>query len=133
MDGFLLHPRLAADTAFVADLELSRLLVMRDQRFAWAVLVPRRPLACELHALSPEDRALLLEEAAWVADRLSAWPGVTKINHGALGNLVPQLHWHVVGRSPQDPAWPGPVWGSGPAVGPEPEWLDSLVTHLRPA
>jgi diadenosine tetraphosphate (Ap4A) HIT family hydrolase len=131
MSAFELHPRLAADTAEVCDLALCRLVVMRDARFAWAILVPRRAGVREVHDLVPSDQALLMGEAARVAARIAAWPGVTKINHGALGNLVPQLHWHVVGRSPSDAAWPGPVWGSGPAVEPPEHWLAALVSHLR--
>jgi diadenosine tetraphosphate (Ap4A) HIT family hydrolase len=130
MSGFELHPRLAADTVPVGDLALCRLLVMRDARFAWAILVPRRAGVREVHELAPSDQALLIGEAALVAARIAGWPGITKINHGALGNLVPQLHWHVVGRAPGDAAWPGPVWGSGAAVEPEPGWLAALVSLL---
>lgn len=116
MSGFALHPRLAADTWVAGELALCRVLVMQDARFPWAILAPRLADARELHALDAAQRGLLMDEAAAVAAALSTLPGIVKINHGALGNLVPQLHWHVVARHPQDAAWPGPVWGSGPAV-----------------
>lgn len=128
--AWVLHERLAADTLPVRDLALSRLLVMRDARFAWAILVPRVPDLTELHRLPAADRDQLMREVTAVASALAGLPGVTKINHGALGNLVPQFHWHVVARHPGDAAWPGPVWGSGAAVPPEPEALEQLVAAL---
>lgn len=113
---FDLHPRLAADTAFVADWRVSRVLLMNDARYRWIVLVPRIANAVELFDLTQPDRALLLEEVVKTSERLKRLTGAAKINVGALGNLVPQLHVHVVARSPGDPAWPGPVWGHSPAV-----------------
>lgn len=128
--AWVLHERLAADTVPVQDLALSRLLVMRDARFAWAILVPRVPGLTELHQLPATDRDRLMQEVTAVATALAGLPGVTKINHGALGNLVPQFHWHVVARHPGDAAWPGPVWGSGAAVAPDPAVLEQLVATL---
>ena len=115
MTSFPLHPRLKADTVFVADWPLSRVLLMDDRRYGWLVLVPRRPGMTELFDLSQPDRATLMEEAARAAMLLKTITGAAKINIGALGNLVPQLHLHVVARNPGDPAWPGPVWGHSPA------------------
>lgn len=125
-EPFSLHPRLAADTAFVADWALSRVLLMDDARYAWLVLVPRREGLVELHDLTPTERALLIEELARAGAGLKAITGAAKINIGALGNLVPQLHVHVVARGPGDPAWPGPVWGHSPAV-----LYDSTSRELR--
>lgn len=128
--AWVLHERLAADTVPVRDLALCRLLVMRDARFAWAILVPRVTGLTELHQLPAADRDRLMQEVTAVATALAGLPGVTKINHGALGNLVPQFHWHVVARHPGDAAWPGPVWGSGAAVAPDPAVLEQLVATL---
>lgn len=111
--SFELHPRLAANTSFIADWPLCRVLLMEDARYFWLVLVPRREGVSEITELSPQDRAALMEEAAR-AGRIIKDSG--KLNIGALGNLVPQLHLHVVARQPGDPAWPGPVWGHSPAV-----------------
>jgi diadenosine tetraphosphate (Ap4A) HIT family hydrolase len=116
MTEFALHPRLAADTAFVADWDLSRVLLMNDARYRWLILVPRRAAAVEIFDLSPPDRIALGEETARAARLLKDSAAAAKINIGALGNLVPQLHVHVVARNPGDPAWPGPVWGHSPAV-----------------
>ncbi|MEJ0025869.1 MAG: HIT family protein [Rhizomicrobium sp.] len=116
MSSFTLHPRLAADTAFVADWTLSRILLMNDARYRWLILVPRRADAVELSDLDAADRATLTEEIAAASQILRRLTGAHKINIGALGNLVPQLHVHIVARGPGDPAWPGPVWGHSPAV-----------------
>ncbi len=113
MSDFRLHPRLEADTAFVADWPLCRVLAMNDARYPWLVLVPRRE-ATELHDLNERDRALLIEQIARASEKLKAFTQAAKINVGALGNLVPQLHIHIIARNPGDAAWPGPVWGQGP-------------------
>lgn len=114
--SFVLDSRLAGDTLPVCDLALSAVRLMNDSRYPWLVLVPRRPDAVELHALSPEDRATLLDETCRAAVALAELAPGCKINTGALGNVVRQLHIHVLARHPGDPAWPGPVWGHSPAV-----------------
>ena len=93
---------------------LSELLLFDDARYPWFVLVPRRSGAEELVHLSEDDRETLQAESAALATALkSAFP-VDKVNVGALGNVVRQLHVHHVGRRLDDPAWPGPVWGHSP-------------------
>lgn len=131
MAEFTLHPRLAADTIFVDDWPLSRVLLMNDARYAWLVLVPRRVDAVELHDLASADRAALIEEIARAGAGLKALTSTAKINTGALGNIVPQLHVHVVARAPGDPAWPGPVWGHSPAERYTPPALDERLSWLR--
>jgi diadenosine tetraphosphate (Ap4A) HIT family hydrolase len=113
---FALQPRLAADTVEVTRLPLCRVLLMKDRRFPWLILVPEREGAREIAELPPADRAELIEEIARASDVLTRLFQPDKLNVGALGNVVPQLHVHVVARFSSDPAWPGPVWGSGPAV-----------------
>jgi diadenosine tetraphosphate (Ap4A) HIT family hydrolase len=113
--SFALHPRLAADTSVIADWPLCRILLMEDARYFWLILVPRREGVTEITDLSADERALLMEEAARAGEIISH-AGSVKLNIAALGNVVPQLHLHVVGRTPGDPAWPGPVWGHSPAV-----------------
>ena len=111
--SFVLDTRLAADTFPIGDLALSRLLLMDDARFCWLILVPRQADSSELVDLDARERAVLMEEIAGVSEVLRAMPGVDKINVGALGNIVRQLHVHVVARRIGDAAWPGPVWGAG--------------------
>jgi diadenosine tetraphosphate (Ap4A) HIT family hydrolase len=113
--SFALDPRLAADTVFAADWPLCRVLLMNETRYFWLVLVPRLADVIEITDLSPGQRAMLMEEAAR-AGKIIKDSGAAKLNIGALGNVVPQLHLHVVGRGPGDPAWPGPVWGRGAGV-----------------
>jgi diadenosine tetraphosphate (Ap4A) HIT family hydrolase len=133
LTGFALHERLSADTVFVCDWSLSRVLLMNDARYPWLILVPRRTDATELFDLSPSDRAVLMEETARASERLKVLTGAAKINVGALGNLVPQLHVHVVGRNPGDAAWPGPVWGKGTATPYDADSRDMLIVKLRSA
>jgi diadenosine tetraphosphate (Ap4A) HIT family hydrolase len=115
--GFVLHPRLMADTAVIVDWSLSRVLLMNDKRFPWIVLVPRRPNAVEIFDLDATSRTVLTNEIARAAERLKDWAGrhggADKINVGIIGNLVPQLHIHVVARKKGDAVWPGTVWGAG--------------------
>jgi diadenosine tetraphosphate (Ap4A) HIT family hydrolase len=116
MSDFALHPKFAADGLFIADWSLSRVLLMNDARYPWLILVPRRVGATEIFDLTLEDRATLTEEIARASEGLKKLTGAAKINIGALGNLAPQLHIHVVARNPDDAAWPGPVWGQGSAI-----------------
>ena len=129
--AFELDPRLAADTAFVADWPLCRVLVMNDSRYPWLVLVPRRPGLVEIHDLSAADRATLIEEIARATDRLKSWAKADKMNVGALGNIVRQLHVHVVARRPGDAAGAGPVWGVGKAIPYAEQELARLCSDLR--
>ncbi len=112
-DGFALDPQLARDTAFVADRALCRVLLMDDARFPWLVLVPRRAGLVELCDLGPAERTLLFDELELAAHALRSVAPCARLNVGALGNVVRQLHVHVVGRREDDAAWPGPVWGHG--------------------
>ncbi len=131
MDSFHLHPRLDADTALIADWALSRVLLMNDSRYPWVILVPRRANLSEIHNLKHAERLVLIEEINRASERLKAIASAAKINVGALGNLVPQLHIHVVARHPGDAAWPGPVWGNGQAVPYEQGIKDALIRKLR--
>lgn len=110
---FELHPQLQSDTAFVADWGLSRVLLLNDARFPWLILVPRRESMHELHDLTENDGEVLVEEIMRASRSLKSIVRADKINIGALGNLVPQLHIHIVARRSGDAAWPGPVWGCG--------------------
>ncbi len=128
---FQLHPRLAADTLPVASLELSELLLMNDSRYVWLILVPRQTDATEVYHLSATQRNALMEEISRVAQVLAGDFGGDKINVGALGNLVPQLHIHVILRRHDDAAWPGPVWGQGQAEPYSAEAAAEGVKRLR--
>lgn len=113
---FALHPTLARDTVEVARLPLCRVLLMNDRRFPWLILVPEREGLREIHDLPPAERSMLIEEIAQAGQVLVHLFQPDKLNTGALGNVVPQLHVHVIARFAADAAWPGPVWGSGAAI-----------------
>jgi diadenosine tetraphosphate (Ap4A) HIT family hydrolase len=115
MGAFTVHPRLAADTHFLADMSLCRVLLLNDARFPWLILVPRRTALRELTDLHIEDRSLAFDEIERASDALRKLYAPTRINVAAIGNIVNQLHIHVVARSAQDAAWPGTVWGHGSA------------------
>ena len=128
--SFALHPRLAADTVTLADWELSRLCLMDDARYPWLILVPRREGLGELHDLSDAGGLVLIEEIKRASEGLKRITGAARINMGALGNLVPQLHIHVVARNPGDAAWPGPVWGQGTRVPYAADAKEALIERL---
>jgi diadenosine tetraphosphate (Ap4A) HIT family hydrolase len=124
---------LAADTLPVGDLELSRVLLMNDARYPWLILVPRRAGLAEIVDLDAVDRAILIEEVAAASAFVRALPHVDKLNVGALGNVVKQLHVHVLGRAVGDPAWPGPVWGAGEAWPYDSGAAEALIVRARDA
>jgi diadenosine tetraphosphate (Ap4A) HIT family hydrolase len=130
---FVLDPRLEADTQHVASLELSDVRLMNDARFPWLVLVPRRVDLVEICDLAAAEQALLWQEANRAAQVLREIAPFDKLNLGALGNIVRQLHVHVVGRREGDAAWPGPVWGSGRALPYDEAALGQLKLRLRGA
>lgn len=115
MSEFILDPRLAKDTTPLGKLALSRVLLMKDGRFPWLILVPERAGMVEIFDLSTDDREMLLAEACAMGTKLKDGLGATKINIANLGNSVAQLHVHVIARFSQDAAWPNPVWNSGQA------------------
>ncbi|MFG1461508.1 HIT family protein [Xanthobacter sp. DSM 24535] len=113
---FHIDPRLVADGPALGDLPLCHVRLVDDARFPWIVLVPRRSGASEIIDLPPEDRRILMDEISAASAALKAISGCAKLNVAALGNMVAQLHVHVVGRNPTDAAWPGPVFGHGTRV-----------------
>jgi diadenosine tetraphosphate (Ap4A) HIT family hydrolase len=128
---FVLDPRLASDTFAIGDLSLSRALLMNDARYPWVILAPRRHGVVDLSDLTSTDRAALIEEVARACETMHSLPDVEKVNVGALGNIVRQLHIHIVGRNARDFAWPGPVWGAGSSRAyPESE-REALLARLK--
>lgn len=128
---FALDPRLAADTFPVTSLPLCDVLLMNDARYPWLILVPRRAGLVEITDLDPGAQATLWRETNRASAALRALVPCDKLNLGALGNIVRQLHVHLVARREGDAAWPGPVWGNGKAERYEPIARDHLIEHLR--
>ena len=130
---FALDARLAADTVAVTSLPLCEVLLMNDARFAWLVLVPRRAALVEITDLATEDQTTLWQEVNRATAALRAVAPCDKLNLGALGNIVRQLHMHLVARVEGDSAWPGPVWGNGKAETYSAQALGERVEALRDA
>lgn len=128
-----LHPQLRKDTFDIVTLDLCRVLLMNDRRFPWLILVPDRADAREWHHLSEDDQGLSMREVTQAARALEDIFAPDKINIGALGNLVPQLHIHVIARFDTDPAWPGPVWGFGAAEPYDAPSREATLAKLRDA
>lgn len=131
--AFALDPRLQADTRHVAMLPLCELRLMDDARYPWLILVPRRAGMAEIADLAETEQRQLWQEANQAAAALRAVAACDKLNLGALGNIVRQLHLHVVARTEGDAAWPGPVWGSGAAVPYDAGMLAARMDALRQA
>jgi len=112
---FELHAQLAKDCTVIGDLPLSNLLLMNDANYPWFVLVPKREGKREWYELDTDEQQQLLRETNALAKYLQEKTGARKMNIGALGNMVPQLHVHVIARFESDAAWPAPVWGKVPA------------------
>jgi len=133
MVGFALDARLEADSEPVMWLGLCELRLMNDRRWPWLLLVPQRAGIEELHDLTPLDQAMITFETNLVAQGLKKTTRCTKINSAALGNLVRQLHIHVIARSEGDPGWPGPVWGHGARQPYRPEDVHKFAAQIRAA
>jgi len=130
---FALDPRLAGDTHALGDLELSRALLMDDARFPWLILVPRRARLRELTDLDDSAQQLLFAEINRCARTLQTLFAPDKLNIAALGNVVAQLHVHIIARHTNDAAWPRPVWGFGERVRYAPDARDARIEMLHHA
>ena len=129
--GWRLDPQIERDTVPVVDLPLCRVLLMNDANYPWLLLVPRRPNASEITDLDGVERAQLMAEIAETAQSLKAITACDKINVASLGNVVAQLHVHVIARFRGDVAWPKPVWGVVPPRVHPPDAAAKLITVLR--
>ena len=125
---FELHPQLAADTVEVDRWDCCRVLLMNDATYPWLILVPQRADVRELHALSADDLTLTTAEIVRASQAMERLFQPIKMNVAALGNMVTQLHIHVIARFEHDPAWPNPVWGVTPAV---PYGVDDLAARVE--
>ena len=133
LDEFKLDRRLESDSDRVIQTGLCDLRLSKDARWPWLILVPRRTDITEVFELTPLDQVLLTFETEMVASALKKITGATKINIGALGNIVRQLHVHVIARFEGDANWPGPVWGFGRAEPYEDGKRDEFIAKLREA
>lgn len=130
-ESFSLHDRLYQDTDFVTDLPLCRVLLAKDGRFPWLILVPRQEGLTEIIDLSVIDQHQLLAEINLCSQFLKQHLGAEKLNVAALGNMVAQLHIHIIARFQADPVWPAPIWGQGAAVARTEQDRDTLINACQ--
>lgn len=128
---FELDARLAADTLVLGDFPLCRLLLMNDAQYPWFILVPRREDVSEVFQLDAQDQQQLWRESTALAEKLKDLFAADKLNLASLGNVVAQLHMHVIVRRRGDAAWPAPVWGRHPAQPYAPEQIAGIRDKLR--
>jgi diadenosine tetraphosphate (Ap4A) HIT family hydrolase len=126
-----LHPQLKQDTIDIGDLPLSKVLVIKDANYPWLLLVPRRPEAKEIIDLDEVEQAQLTTEVSRAARALKEITKCDKLNIAALGNVVAQLHVHVIARRTTDAAWPRPVWGAVPPIPHDAEEVQHFISALR--
>jgi len=127
---FKLDPQLKADTVHVGDFPLCRVLLMNDSNYPWFILVPRRAAVTEIYHLDEADQLQLMRESAVLSENLADIFAARKMNVANLGNMVSQLHVHVIVRKQTDIAWPAPVWGKAPAAPYNVEELKSVLARL---
>ncbi|WP_445940466.1 HIT family protein [Pseudomonas sp.] len=128
---FVLDSRLQQDTVWMGDYPLCSLLLMNDAQYPWFILVPRREDVSELFQLDAADQLQLWQETNRLAEVLKDCFAADKMNVATLGNMVSQLHMHVIVRRREDAAWPAPVWGKHPAQAYTPGQLAALKVRLR--
>ncbi len=126
---FTLHPQLANDCAHLCDLSVCRVLLMNDVRFPWLILVPMRDGMRELFDLSPQDYQTAMQEVRQISAAFASYTSATKMNIAALGNMVPQLHIHIIARFENDSAWPAPIWNS--TIAPRPYSQAELIGKIE--
>ena len=131
VSAWTLHPQLERDTVNLGDLPLCRVLVIQDANYPWLLLVPRRHDVAEILDLDEVEQAQLMTETTRVARALREITQCDKLNIAALGNVIPQLHVHIVARRTTDAAWPRPVWGTVPPVDHHPEELKMFISEIR--
>jgi len=127
MAEFKLHQQLEQDTILIKELKLSKLLLMNDSNYPWFILVPKISNITEIHQLSSENQQLLTEEITTISKHLESSYNADKINVAALGNMVSQLHVHIIARFKSDACWPKPVWGQITAQ----QYDEAKITEIK--
>ena len=131
MNLFSVDPELEKNSFLIAEMQLSKLYVKNDKENPWFVLVPRKISAFELVDLTHEEQCILMEEVTIISEFLKTYYQPTKINIGALGNIVRQFHVHVLARFENDRAWPQSLWGTTPEVFFEQIELENIKSNFQ--
>lgn len=130
-DDFIIHPQLENDTILIGELSLCRVLLMNDSRYPWLILVPKINDIRDVTEMSESDRVLLFNEISRTAEKLKENFKPDRLNIAMLGNVVPQLHCHIIARFESDHAWPKPVWGVGSAVSYQLSSIEETTERFR--
>ncbi len=133
MTEFTLHPRLEADSVFIAHLKLCEVRLQTDANYPWLNLIPVIPDAREIHKLTPKQQQTLWQEISFVSEKFEVLTKAEKLNVATLGNMVPQLHIHIIARYEGDPAWPGSIWGLVPRKPYAEATLETFIEQLQEA
>ena len=133
MAEFTLDPQLEKDSVPLAELELCTVRLMNDANYPWLLMVPKYDGLVELIDLARQDQHRLMDEIRQVSNALQSATDCDKLNVAALGNMVRQLHIHVIARFEGDGAWPGPVWGKVPAIAYSDDQIEALTAKLQTA
>jgi diadenosine tetraphosphate (Ap4A) HIT family hydrolase len=128
---FKLDPKLEDNKFFIADMKISRLLLANDANYLWLILVPRKANLVELIDLSFEEQTEVLREINVLSKILLENFGAEKLNIATIGNVVPQLHIHVISRKKNDVTFPKPIWGAAPAKAFEDAEAKNIIEKLR--
>jgi len=128
---FQLHPTLEKDSLPIAEIDGLAIRLIDDARFPWVLIVPMVEDASELHDLPDDTYRAAMDMARRIGEAMKPAFGADKINTAAIGNMVPQLHIHVVARTRGDAAWPGPVWGAGAMVPLDPDEAVQRIATIR--
>ncbi len=128
---FTLHPQLKKDTTYIGEFPLCMVLLHRDSSVPWLILVPKIENLKEFHHMTMEQQQQFLRESQMISELLELEFKPNKINLGALGNLVPQLHYHHIARFKNDIAWPGPIWGNTSGTWRSEEEQSELTDKIR--
>ena len=129
--SFQLDPQLKHDCILIGDLTLCRVLLVNDAQYPWLILVPRVADISEIHQLNQNHQQQLIHESGMLSESMAMHFEADNVNLANLGNIVSQLHIHLIARFRHDPAWPGPVWGHAPAVAYNPLQLESRQREMR--
>lgn len=126
---FITDHRIERSSVWLADWELSRVYFKNEAHFPWIILVPREENIQEIYQLSSTQRQILTEEIAAISQLVQEYFQPEKLNVGALGNIVSQLHIHIVARYKQDIAWPHSIWQ--PNLPGSPYQEERLAEHVK--
>lgn len=132
-EKFSLDPVLAKDTIEITRLKLCHVGFMNDKRYPWLVMVPQKPDLIELIDLDQDDQIQLMREINTLSHIMQTLFNPFKLNTASLGNMVRQLHIHLIARQQDDPAWPGPVWNIGEAIPYQAKEASEVISSIRSA